>query len=76
METKMNIFKKAAVAMAAVSMVASPVVAFAAPAVDVRAVSAVEGESEAGVSWALILLGLAAVVGLIVVVSDDDPSSP
>lgn len=72
----MKIFKKAAIAVAAVSMIASPVVASAATTVDVRALSAVEGENNEGASWALILLGLAAVIGLIVIVSDDGPSSP
>lgn len=72
----MSMLKKAAVAFATVSMVASPIAASAAPVADLRAVSAMEEGSEA-VSLPLILLGLAAVIGLIVIVSDDDsPSSP
>lgn len=72
----MNMLKKTAVAMAAMSMIASPVVASAATAVDVRALSAIENENDEGASLPLILLGLAAVIGLIVIISDDDPSSP
>ncbi len=72
----MSMLKKAAVAFAAASMIASPIAASAAPVADIRAASAIEESSEA-VSLPLILLGLAAVVGLIVIVSDDDsPSSP
>jgi hypothetical protein len=79
METIMNMFKKAAVAVAAVSMVAAPVAATAAPLADLRAASAVEGESEAAASWVLILFGLAAAIGGIVAIadgSDDSPTSP
>ena len=75
----MNMFKKAAVAFAAVSMVAAPVAATAAPLADLRVASAVEGESESGASWVLMLLGLAAAIGGIVAVadgSDDSPTSP
>lgn len=72
----MSMLKKAAVAFAAASMIASPIAASAAPVADIRAASAIEESSEA-VSLPLILLGLVAVVGLIVIVSDDDsPSSP
>lgn len=70
----MKLFNKAAVALAVVTLVASPIVASAAPALDVRALSAIEDENS--ISPALIVLGLALVVGLIVIVSDDDPSSP
>ena len=73
----MKIVKKAAVAMAAMSMIASPVVASAASTVDVRALSVVDDANNEGANIALILLGLAAVIGLIIVVSDNDsPRSP
>lgn len=76
----MNIFNKAAVAIAATSMVIAPVAASAAPLADLRAVSAVEGESDvAGSSWILILLGVAAAIGGIIAIadgSDDEPTSP
>ena len=76
----MNILKKAAVALAATSMLVAPVAASAAPLADLRAISAVEGESDVeGASWVLILLGVAAAIGAIVAIadgSDDSPTSP
>lgn len=75
----MNIVKKAAVAMAAMSMVAAPFAASAASTVDLRALSVVEdanGQAEGEGDILLILLGVAAVIGLIIVISDDSPSSP
>jgi hypothetical protein len=74
----MILWKKAAVSLAAMSMVASPVVASAAP---VRAASVVDGQNELeGGSWVAILLGLAIVGGgiwLVVDGNDDDaPTSP
>jgi hypothetical protein len=78
MEKDMTMIKKALVAFAATSMVVAPVAASAAPIADLRAVSATEDASEMeGSSWILILLGVAAAIGLIIVVSDDDePTSP
>ena len=76
----MNILKKAAVALAATSMLVAPVAASAAPLADLRAISALEGESDvAGASWVLILFGVAAAIGAIVLIadgSDDEPTSP
>lgn len=76
----MNILKKAAVALAATSMLVAPVAASAAPLADLRAISAVEGESDVeGASWVLILIGVAAAIGAIVAISDgsdDEPTSP
>ena len=76
----MNILKKAAVALAATSMLVAPVAASAAPLADLRAISAVEGESDVeGASWVLILIGVAAAIGAIVLIadgSDDEPTSP
>lgn len=71
----MNMFKKSAVAFAALSMVASPIAASAAPVADLRAMSSVEESSEA-VPVPLILLGLVALIGLVVIIADDGPSSP
>jgi hypothetical protein len=76
METKMTMLKKAAIAFAAVSMVAAPVAATAAPIADLRAASIVEDSSEAGASWVLILFGLAAAVGGIVAIADGSDNSP
>lgn len=75
----MIMFKKAAVAIAAISMVAAPVVAFAAPAADLRALSSIEGENEAGSEIVLIVLAVAAAIGGIVAIADgsnDSPTSP
>ena len=76
----MNLFRKAAISLAATSMIIAPVAASAAPAVEaVRAASVADGQSELeGSSWIYIVLALAAVIGLVVLVSDNDdkPTSP
>ncbi|NIJ36225.1 hypothetical protein FHR22_000874 [Sphingopyxis panaciterrae] len=76
----MNIFKKAAVALAATSMALAPVVASAAPAAafdGARATSTVDGQSEfEGSTWLYALIALAAVVGVVLLVDkDSDPVS-
>lgn len=74
----MNLLKKAVISLAATSMIAAPVAASAAPAA--RATSSVDGESElAGTSWIIALVALAAIVGGIIIASDnnsDTPTSP
>lgn len=72
----MNLFKKAAVSLAATSLVMAPVAASAAQSV--RAASVVEGESELeGSNWLLIALAIAAVVvGIVLLTDDDKPTSP
>lgn len=72
----MNMFKKAAVAFAAVSMVAAPVAATAAPLADLRVASEIEGENQEGASWVLILFGVAAAIGGIVAIADGSDNSP
>jgi len=74
----MKLWKKTAISVAAVSMVLSPVVASAAPAIgDARATSVVEGENQLeGASWIAIVLGLAIIAGGIWLVVDDDGDSP
>ncbi len=80
----MNLLKKAAVSLAATSMIAAPVVASAAPAAaafdGARATSTAEGESElTGSGWIIGLLALAAIVVGVVIASDnndDNPTSP
>ncbi|KTE22925.1 hypothetical protein ATE67_00595 [Sphingopyxis sp. H050] len=73
----MNLFKKAAVSLAAVSMLAAPVAASA----QTRAASDVAGESEleGSTSWIIAIVALAAIIGGIVIASDnnsDTPTSP
>ena len=72
----MNLFKKAAVSLAATSLVMAPVAASAAQSV--RAASVVEGQSELeGSIWLLIALAIAAVVvGIVLLTDDDKPTSP
>lgn len=78
----MNLWKKAAVSIAATSIVLAPVAASAAPALDAaRAASVTEGQNELeGANWVAILLGLAIVAGGIWLVidgnDDDEPVSP
>ena len=77
----MILWKKAAISIAATSMILSPVAASAAPAIDgARALSAVERENELeGASWLPILLGLAIIAGgiwLVIDGNDDKPVSP
>jgi hypothetical protein len=71
----MILWKKAAVSLAAMSMIVSPVVASAAP----RALSVVDDQNDLeGGSWIAIVLGLAIVAGgvWLAVDGDDDPVSP
>ena len=78
----MNLLKKAAISLAATSMIAAPVAASAATSLDsARANSALAGESEleGGTSWIIAILALAAIVGGIILASDnndDTPTSP
>ncbi|MBL9066624.1 MAG: hypothetical protein JNN10_10075 [Sphingopyxis sp.] len=74
----MNLFKKAAVSLAATSMIAAPVAASAAQGV--RAASAVEGQSEleGETSWIVIALAAVGIIAAIVLLTDgdDEPTSP
>lgn len=79
----MLLWKKAAISIAAASMVVSPVVASAAPAIgSARAATAVDGENDldGGASWIAIVLGLAIIAGGVWLVidgnDDDEPVSP
>jgi type IV secretory pathway VirB2 component (pilin) len=75
----MNLLKKAAISLAATSMIAAPVAASAAPAAPAaRAASAVDGQSEleGSTSWIIAILALVAVVGGIIIASDNDDDSP
>ena len=74
----MNLFKKAAVSLAATSLLAAPVAASAAQSV--RAASTVEGQSELEGESSWIVIALAAVgiiVGIVLLTDgDDNPTSP
>lgn len=72
----MNLLKKAAVSLAAVSMIAAPVAASA--NTSAAAFSAVEGQSEleGSTSWILAVLALAAIIGGIIIASDNDSDTP
>ena len=74
----MNLLKKAAVSLAATSLIAAPVAASAAQSV--RAASPVEGQSEmeGETSWILIALAAVGIVAAIVLLTDgdDEPTSP
>jgi hypothetical protein len=75
----MILWKKAAVSLAAMSMVLAPVAASAAPAS--RAVSVAEGENALeGASWLPMLLAIAIIAGGVWLVvdgdNDDEPASP
>jgi hypothetical protein len=78
----MNLWKKAAISIAATSMTLSPVAALAAPTMGgASAVSITEGQNELeGASWIAIVLGLAIIGGGIWLLvdddGDDDPVSP
>ncbi|ALC11943.1 hypothetical protein [Sphingopyxis sp. 113P3] len=75
----MTLFKKAALAFVATSMVAAPVTASAAQAYSgVSAVSASSGQSEleGNSSWLIGLLGLLAGITAIIIIADDDDDAP
>lgn len=78
----MIFWKKAAISVAATSMILSPVAASAARAVDgTRATTSTDGQNELeGSNWLPILLGLAIIAGGIWLVvddnNDDEPVSP
>ena len=75
----MRMVKKAAISLAALSMVAAPVAASAASAAGgARAVSGAAGENtlEGNSSWLIGLLGLLVGVGAIILVADNDEDSP
>lgn len=75
----MSMLKKAAVSLAALSMVTAPVAASAASAVGgASAVSIADGKSEleGNSSWIIGLVGLLVGIGVIILVADKDDDSP
>ncbi|WP_054589337.1 hypothetical protein [Sphingopyxis macrogoltabida] len=77
----MNVISKAVIALAATSLAAAPIAASAAPATmveGVRATSTTEDQSEfnGDSTWLYVLLALAAVIGVVLLLDDnDDPVS-
>jgi hypothetical protein len=79
MENDMRMLKKAAISLAALSVVAAPVAASAASAAGgASAVSVTDGENglEGNSSWLIGLLGLLVGVGAIILIADDDDDAP
>jgi len=74
----MRMLKKAAISLAALSVVAAPVAASAASAAGAGAVSVTDGENglEGNSSWLIGLLGLLVGVGAIILIADDDDDAP
>ncbi len=72
----MRMLKKAAISLAALSVVAAPVAASAAGGAS--AVSVADGQSnlEGNSSWLIGLLGLLVGVGAIILIADKDDDSP
>ncbi|NIJ38983.1 hypothetical protein FHR22_003717 [Sphingopyxis panaciterrae] len=74
----MHIMKKAAVSIAAASMILSPMAASAAPALDsARATTAADGTNElSGSSWLPALLAVLVIAGGIWLIADNDDDAP
>lgn len=73
----MRILNRAAISLAAISLVAAPVVASAASgATRAASVSAGASELEGNSSWIIGLVGLLVGVGAIILVADKDDDSP
>ncbi len=76
----MNLLKKAAISLAATSMIVAPVAASAAPAAfdGTRATATVDGQSEleGSTSWIIAIIALAAIIGGIIIASDNNDDSP
>lgn len=72
----MNMLKKAAISLAAVSMVAAPVVASAASGARAASVADGQSELEGNSSWIIGLIGLLAGIGAIILIADKDEDSP
>jgi len=74
----MNLLKKAAISLAATSLVAAPVAASAAQSV--RAASPVKGQNEleGETSWIVLALAAVGIIAAIVLLTDgdDEPTSP
>jgi len=72
----MSMFKKAAISLAALSVIASPVAASAASSVRAASMASGANELEGNSSWIIGLIGLLAGVAAIIVIADDDEDAP
>ena len=72
----MHIFKKAAISLAAISVVAAPVAASAASGVRATSTATGASELEGNSSWIIGLIGLLAGVTAIILIADDDDDAP
>lgn len=72
----MSMFKKAAISLAALSVVAAPVAASAASGVRATSMASDASELEGNSSWVIGLVGLLAGITAIVLVAENDEDSP
>ncbi|WP_338425245.1 hypothetical protein [Sphingopyxis kveilinensis] len=69
-------FKKAAISLAALSVIAAPVAASAASGVRAESATSGASELEGNSSWIIGLLGLLAGITAMVLIADDDDDAP
>ena len=72
----MRMVKKAAISLAALSVVAAPVAASAAGGASAVSVDGGQSNLEGNSSWLIGLLGLLVGVGAIILIADDDDDAP
>lgn len=72
----MQMFKKAAISLAALSVVAAPVAASAANGARATSMASGANELEGNSSWIIGLVGLLAGITAIVLIAEDDEDSP
>ncbi|HKX88305.1 MAG TPA: hypothetical protein VJM13_03765 [Sphingopyxis sp.] len=72
----MHLFRKSAISLAALTVVAAPVAASATPVAANASSSAGESRLEGNSSWIIGLIGLLAGVTVAILATDDDDDSP
>ncbi|BBB12562.1 hypothetical protein [Sphingopyxis sp. FD7] len=72
----MSMVRKAAISLAALSVVAAPVAASAASSVRAASVASGTSELEGNASWVIGLIGLLAGITAMVLVAENDEDSP
>lgn len=72
----MSMVRKAAISLAALSVVAAPVAASAASSVRAASVASGTSELEGSASWVIGLIGLLAGITAMVLVAENDEDSP